>query len=62
MKYELKKRPRDLVARRKDILAEYRFYQMDPMRIGGEVISIELAVMLGMIVDTTHPAQEAAAE
>ena len=54
MKYEIKKPSRDLTARRKDILAEYAFYRMQPMRIAGEVISIELAVQLGMIVDTTQ--------
>lgn len=58
MKYELKKPSRDLTARRKDILAEYRHYQMEPMRIAGEVISIELAVNLGLIVDTSQEAAE----
>lgn len=58
MSYELKRPSRDLVARRKDILAEYRFYDMQPMRIGGEVVSIELAVILGMIVDTSQEAAE----
>jgi hypothetical protein len=58
MSYELKKPSRDLAARRKEILADYRRYEMQPMRIAGEVISIELAVQLGMIRDTTQEAAE----
>ena len=57
MKYETKKPPRDLAARRAEILAEYKFYNMQPMRIGGEPISIELAVQLGLIVDTSQAAE-----
>jgi hypothetical protein len=57
VKYETKKPPRDLAARRAEILAEYKFYNMQPMRIGGEPISIELAVQLGLIVDTSQAAE-----
>jgi hypothetical protein len=46
-----------LKARRADILAEYRFYNLEPMRIGGEPISLELALVLGLLVETP-PATE----
>jgi hypothetical protein len=50
--YELKKRVRDERAeRRKEILGDWRFYNMEPMSIGREPISIELALQLGMIVE-----------
>jgi hypothetical protein len=50
MKYEMKNRPaHDLTQRRAEILAEWRFYKMEPMTIGREPISIELALQLGMI-------------
>lgn len=41
-----------LKARRADILAEYRFYNLDPIRIGGEPISLELALLLELLVET----------
>lgn len=56
MTYQMKKREADpeklLAERRKEILAEYRFHGLDPIRIGREVISMELALILGLIVDT----------
>lgn len=41
-----------LEQRRKEILAEYRFYGLEPVRIALEPISMELALQLGLIVDT----------
>lgn len=35
---------------RRDILAEYRFYGIEPIRVGREPISIELALQLGLLV------------
>lgn len=52
MRYELKRTSADLVARRAEILAEYRWHGLEPIRIGREPISIELAVILGLLVDT----------
>jgi hypothetical protein len=46
----------ELARLRAEILAEYKFYDMKPIRIGGEPISIELAVQLGLIIDTTQEA------
>lgn len=52
MSYQPKNKPRDLLAeRRAQIVAEYRFYGLEPMRIAGEPISMELALLLGLIVD-----------
>lgn len=59
MSYDLKKRPRDpasqLAQRRSEIMAEYRYYQLDPIRIGLEPISMELALQLGLIIDKAAP-------
>lgn len=56
MSYAIKKTRNDpaylLAQRRADILAEYRFYNLAPMRIAGEPISLELALLLGLIVET----------
>lgn len=64
MSYAPKKRLTDpaaqLAQRRAEILAEYRFHRLDPIRIGGEPISMELALQLGLIVDLAQPAHEAA--
>lgn len=60
-----KKRPDFLTQRRKEILGEYRFHNLEPVRIGREPISMELALQLGLIVDLTQtPAdqQQQAAE
>lgn len=46
--------------RRREILAEYRFYNLAPVRIGTEPISMELALQLGLIVDLSQ--EPAAAE
>lgn len=42
-----------LEQRRKQILAEYRFHGLDPVRIAREPISMELALLLGLIVDNS---------
>ena len=57
MTYEMKKRARDpaslLAARRAEIVAEYRFYNLNPIRICREAISMELALQLGLLVDNS---------
>lgn len=58
-KYEIPRPPPELEQRRKEILAEYRFHGLEPIRIMREPISMELALILGLLVDT---AQEQAAE
>lgn len=50
--------PDFLAKRRAEILAEYRFYKLDPIRIGGEPISMELALQIGLLVDTAAQAAE----
>lgn len=46
-----------LARRRSEILSEYRYHQLDPIRIGDEPISMELALQLELLIDTTaHPA------
>ncbi len=62
MKYEIKKPLPELKQRRNEILAEYRFYQLDPIRIGREPISIELALLLGLLIDTRIPVDAADAQ
>ena len=61
MKYELKKRANDAAAelaqRRKEILAEYRFHELEPIKIGREPISIELALYLELLVDNRRAAE-----
>lgn len=58
-----KRDPASLLAKRRaEILSEYRFHQLDPVRIAGEPISMELALQLGLIVDLSQPAQREAAE
>lgn len=48
--------PRTILARRRaEILSEYRFYRLDPIRIGSEPISMELALQLELLIDTTAP-------
>jgi hypothetical protein len=57
--YAIKKAPSDaslLARRRADILAEYRHFGLDPIRIGGEPISMELALQLELLVDTRQVA------
>lgn len=44
-----------LAERRREILAEYRAHRIDPIRIGNETISIELAVNLGLLIDLAAP-------
>lgn len=51
-----------LAKRRAEILQEYRFHQLDPIKIGREPISMELALQLGLLVDLSQPAQSEAAE
>ena len=51
-----------LARRRGEIRAEYSFHRLDLIKIGGEPISLELALLLGLIIDNAQPAQEAAAE
>lgn len=52
-----------LARRRREILAEYRFHQLDPIKIGGEPLSMELALLLGLLIDlAAHPPQREAAE
>lgn len=61
MNYAIKKPPSDaslLARRRTEILAEYRHYGLDPIRIGGEPISMELALQLELLVDTRQAAAE----
>jgi hypothetical protein len=41
-----------LALRRSEISAEYRFHGLDPIRIGTEPISMELALQLGLLIDT----------
>ena len=49
-----KKQPDFLTQRRKEILAEYRFHNLDIISIGREPISMELALQLGLIVDLSQ--------
>ena len=49
-----KKRPDFLTQRRKEILGEYRFHNLEPVRIAREPISMELALQLGLIVDMSQ--------
>lgn len=67
MSYQPKKtfldRATILAKRRAQILAEYRFHQLDPIRIGDEPISMELALQIGLLIDLSdQPAQSEAAE
>lgn len=61
MKYELKTRANDpasqLKQRRAEILAEYRFHELEPIKIGREPISIELALQLELLVDNRTGAE-----
>jgi hypothetical protein len=41
-----------LALRRREIQSEYRFHGLDPIRIGIEPISMELALQLGLLIDT----------
>jgi hypothetical protein len=58
MRYEHKKWENDpailLANRRREILNEYRHNQLDPIKIAGEPISMELALYLGLLIDTTQ--------
>jgi hypothetical protein len=62
MAFERKNKPPSpatlLEQRRKQILAEYRFYGLEPVRIAREPISMELALQLGLIVDTAAAVAE----
>jgi hypothetical protein len=62
MAFERKNKPPSpatlLEQRRKQILAEYRFYGLEPIRIAREPISMELALQLGLIVDTAAAVAE----
>lgn len=50
---KFKKREPDFLAeRRKEIIAEYRFHNLEPVRIAREPVSMELALLLGLIVRT----------
>ena len=66
MRHELKSRTNDaasqLAARRKDILAEYRFYGLDPIKIGREPISLELALQLELLIETPRGATDTGGE
>ena len=44
-----------LALRRREILAEYRHWEVEPIRIGPEVISMELALLLGLLIDKAAP-------
>lgn len=60
MNYAIKKPLSDaslLARRRADILAEYRHFALEPIRIGGEPISMELALQLGLLIDTRQAAE-----
>jgi hypothetical protein len=60
MSYQPKKALSDAVIlgqRRTEILAEYRYYGLDPIRLGGEPISMELALQLELLVDTRQAAE-----
>ena len=61
MKYELKSRANDaalqLKQRRAEILDEYRFHELEPIKIGREPISIELALYLELLVDNRRAAE-----
>jgi hypothetical protein len=46
-------------AYRREILDEYRFHQLVPIRIAREPISMELALQLGLLVDTSATAEPA---
>lgn len=53
--------PRTILARRRaEILSEYRHHRLDPIRIGTEPISMELALQLGLLIDTTAPSDRPA--
>ena len=65
MRYQPKKWSNDpavlLAKRRAEILGEYRQYQLDPIKIGREPISMELALQLELLVDlAAQPARGAA--
>jgi hypothetical protein len=49
-----------LARRRSEILTEYRVNRLDPIRIAGEPISMELALLLGLLIDTTIPVEQQA--
>lgn len=59
MRYQPKQTPNDpamiLARRRSEILSEYRINQLDPIKIGGEPISMELALLLGLLIDNAAP-------
>ena len=57
-KYE-RKIPDTMAERRTQILAEYRHYGLEPIRIGREPISIELALQLGLLIDKSQTEQAA---
>lgn len=50
--YEIPRPPPELEQRRKEILAEYRFHGLEPIRIMREPVSMELALILGLLIDT----------
>lgn len=55
MSYQTRKKPfNELADRRAQILAEYRYWGLEPMRIGGEPISMELALILGLVIDLSQ--------
>jgi hypothetical protein len=54
-----KREPAFIDQRRREILAEYRFHNLAPVRIGTEPISMELALQLGLIVDLSLEPQAA---
>jgi hypothetical protein len=62
MSYQPRKNPLSpaalLAGRRAEILMEYRHWNLEPVRIGGEPISMELALLLGLIVDLSQQAAE----
>ena len=47
----------ELAKRRAEILDEYRFYELDQIKIGREPISIELALYLELLVDNRRAAE-----
>lgn len=55
---KFKKREPDLLAqRRREILEEYRHHNLEPIRIAREPISMELALLLGLIVRLDEAAE-----
>jgi hypothetical protein len=48
----MKQQSPELRRRRAEILEEYRFYGVTPIRIGGEPISMELALQLELLIET----------